>query len=89
MSAYQDLMTTLATRRPDQSAAEDERIVLAALAKHAHEVAERQRTWALDYDGGEDQTYDYTYALTLGAKLAADLIDPSAGPVRPDEETTP
>lgn len=43
MSAYQDLMTALVTRRPDQSAAEDERIVLAALAKHAHELSEVQR----------------------------------------------
>ncbi len=87
-SAYQDLMTALVTRRPDQSAAEDERIVLAALAKHAHELAERQRTWALDYDGPQESSYDYTYAVTLGAKLAADLIDPLAGPVRPDEEPT-
>lgn len=55
----------------------------------AHELAEQQRMWALDYVGdGDDSSYDYTYAVTLGAKLAADLIDPSAGPVRPDEETT-
>jgi hypothetical protein len=43
MSAFQDLMTALVARRPDQSPAEDERIVLAALAKHAHELAELQR----------------------------------------------
>lgn len=43
LSAYQDLMTALVTRRPGQSAAEDERIVLAALGKHAHELAEMQR----------------------------------------------
>lgn len=55
----------------------------------AHELAERQRMWALDYVGdGDDSSYDYTYAVTLGAKLAADLIDPSAGPARPDEEPT-
>jgi hypothetical protein len=55
----------------------------------AHELAEQQRMWALDYvGGGDDSSYDYTYAVTLGAKLAADLIDPGAGPVRPDKETT-
>lgn len=55
----------------------------------AHELAEQQRMWALDYDGdGDDSSYDYTYAVTLGAKLAADLIDPGAAPVRPGEETT-
>lgn len=60
-----------------------------ALAIHANELAERQRMWALDYVGdGDNSSYDYTHAVTLGAKLAADLIDPSAGPVRPDEETT-
>src|SRR5262245_58615251 len=37
---------------------------------YAHELAEQQRTWALDYDHDEDSSYDYTYALTLGAKLA-------------------
>lgn len=55
---------------------------------YAHELAEHQRRWALDYDGGEESTYDYTYALTLGANLAADLIDPHAGLVRPGEEPT-
>ena len=69
MSAYQDLMTALATRRPDQSAAEDERIVLAALAKHAHERAEQIRQWAAVEVGGEiEEIYGY----------AADLIDPQA-----------
>ncbi|MDX3515907.1 hypothetical protein PV755_44620 [Streptomyces caniscabiei] len=83
MSAYQDLMTALATRRPDQSAADDERIVLAALAKHAHESADKIRQWAAVEVGGEiEEIYGY----------AADLIDPEvdddgdAGPVRPDEE---
>ncbi|MER6350635.1 hypothetical protein ABT186_01965 [Streptomyces sp. NPDC001634] len=56
----------------------------------AHELAEQQRMWALDYVGdGDNSSYDYTYAVTLGAKLAADLIDPGAGPARPDEEPTP
>ena len=56
---------------------------------YAHELAEEQRMWALDYAGDRDNSsYDYTYAVTLGAKLAADLIDPGAGPVRPGEETT-
>ncbi|MEV7975415.1 hypothetical protein [Streptomyces sp. NPDC086519] len=60
----------------------------ANLDAFAHELAEQQRTWALDYDGAQDSSYDYTYAVTLGAKLAADLIDPCAGPVHPDEEPT-
>lgn len=84
MSAYQDLMTALATRRPDQSAAEDERIVEAALAEHARELAAKIRQWAAVEVGGEiEEIYGY----------AADLIDPEAdddaGPVRPDEEPTP
>lgn len=76
MSAYQDLMTALVTRRPDQSPAEDERIVLAALAKNAHELAEQQRQiadeWAAD---------GYT-AEADGLRQGADVIDP----VRKDAE---
>ena len=89
MNAYQDLMTALVARRPDQSAAEDDRIVQAALAKHAHELAEQQRAWALDYVGDRvDDSYDD--GITRGAELAADVIDQptGAGPVRPDEEAT-
>jgi len=41
MSAYWRLMTALATRPATQSAAEDERIVLAALAEQAHGIAEK------------------------------------------------
>lgn len=84
MSAYQDLMTALVARRPDQSAAEDERIVEAALAKHAHELAERIRNTP-----STDDPDDYGGFVDMGADWAADLIDPSAGPVRPDEEPTP
>jgi hypothetical protein len=77
MSAYQDLMTALAARRPDQSAADDERVVLATLAKHAHELAEQQRAWIADRTD-----------MPWWADQIPDVIDPqkSAGPVRPDEE---
>jgi hypothetical protein len=87
MSAYQDLMTALAIRRPDQSAAEDERIVVAALARHAHELAERIRADIipeLDEHGTREQQAEID-----GRRGAADLIDPSVGPVRPGEEPTP
>jgi hypothetical protein len=88
MSAYQDLMTALTTRRPNQSAAEDERIVLAALRTHAHEMAEHIRNTP-----SPDDPDDYGGFVDMGADWAADLIDPeantSAGPVRPDEEPTP
>ena len=46
----------------------------------AHELAEQQRA-ALEYGPGAD--WDYKTGRSL-----ADLIDPSAGPVRPDEEPT-
>jgi hypothetical protein len=84
MSAYQDLMTALVARRPDQSAADDERIVLAALAKHAHELAETIRA-----ERGSG-TYEPGVYFHGGMDFAADIIDPqaSAGPVRPDEEAT-
>lgn len=87
MSAYQDLMTALAMRRPDQSAAEDERIVEAALAKHAHELAERLRNV---HGSGEGDGWNWWDAADIPA-ACADLIDPQlgAGPVRPGEETTP
>jgi hypothetical protein len=67
VDAYQDLMTALVTRRPGQSAAEDERIVLAALAKHAHELGEtiREDTTVMGEPGDQ-------YAL-----LYADVIDPA------------
>lgn len=86
MSAYQDLMTALVARRPDQSAAEDDRIVQAALAKYAHELAEQQRNWDAEAEGYTDPQ--------MAVYAVADLIDPepdnqpSAGPVRPDEEST-
>lgn len=72
MDAYQDLMTALVTRRPDQSAADDERVVLAALRKHAHELAQQQRNWDAEAEGYTDpQTAVYA---------AADLIDPEDQP---------
>jgi hypothetical protein len=70
MSAYQDLMTALVTRRRDQSAAEDERVVLAALAKHAHELAVKQRNWGAEAEGFTDPQ--------MAVYAAADLIDPEA-----------
>jgi hypothetical protein len=39
-------MTALTTRRPNQSAAADERTVAAALDKHAHELAARIAEYA-------------------------------------------
>lgn len=86
MSAYQDLMTALATRRPDQSTVEDEQIVLAALAKHGHELAEQIRADIipeLDEYGTREQQAEID-----GRRGAADLIDPkkSVGPVSPGEE---
>ncbi len=56
----------------------------------AHELAEQQRAWADAEDkkpGGHDDSYDN--GVISGARQAADLIDPSAGPVRPDEGPTP
>jgi hypothetical protein len=87
MSAYQDLMTALVARRPDQSAAEDERIVQAALAKHAHELAERQRKAIEGFDLDDHWA---VYYRVSDVESLPDLIDPhlSAGPVRPDEEAT-
>ncbi|MEV7140752.1 hypothetical protein [Streptomyces tauricus] len=74
MSAYQDLMTALVARRPDQTAAEDGRIVEAALAKHAHELAEQIRADIIpevdEYGTREQQ------AEVDGRRGAADLIDP-------------
>ena len=77
MNAYQDLMTALVARRPDQSAAEDDRIVRAALGKHAHELAERQRAYAREVgipleDGDIVSTGD-----------VIDLIDPHVGSSAP------
>jgi hypothetical protein len=85
MSAYQDLMTALFARRLEQSAAEDEQIVRAALAKHARELAQQQRNWDAEAEGYTDPQ--------MAVYAVADLIDPeaddpSAGPVRPDEEPT-
>ena len=68
MSSYQDLMTALVARRPDQSAAEDERIVLAALAKHAHELAAKQRNWDAEAEGFTDPQ--------MAVYAVADFIDP-------------
>ncbi|MFI1165626.1 hypothetical protein ACH4UM_18925 [Streptomyces sp. NPDC020801] len=101
MSAYQDLMTALATRRPGQSAAEDERLVLAALATHAHELAEQQRgltVYELDWAPGSHQwqcprcgsvgNVTPRMASTPGPWHHCRATAPSAGPVRPDEEPT-
>lgn len=85
MSAYQDLMTALATRRPGQSAAEDERIVLAALDKHAHELAAQYAAMLRaypDYCG----VMDLAAALILGEDHPHRRSDASASPVRPDKE---
>lgn len=78
MNAYQDLMTALVARRPDQSAAEDERIVLAALDKHAHELAEGLREWASEAypDDGEPQEFYGNWGSFY--QDAADFIDPEA-----------
>ena len=83
MNAYQDLMTALATRRPDQSAADDERIVQAALAKRAHELAAKIRA-----EKGTT-SLESGHHFFSGMDYAADLIDPdaSAGPASTDEES--
>lgn len=47
----------------------------------AHELAERIRNTP-----STDDPDDYGGFVDMGADWAADLIDPSAGPVRPDEE---
>ena len=70
-SAYQDLMTALVTRRPDQSAAADDQVVQAALVKYAHELAEKIRR------GTSDPLWDLSDEYyTKGVADAADLIDP-------------
>ena len=69
MSAFQDLMTALVARHSDQSAAEDERIILAALAKHARELAQQQRATANGWAG------DGYAAEADGLREGADLID--------------
>lgn len=83
MNAYQDLMTALVARRPDQSAAEDDRIVREALAKHAHELAEQQRASAKEWGMALDND------PYVGVGDVIDLIDPV--PERPagGEEKTP
>ena len=68
MSAYQDLMTALATRRPDQTSAEDEQIVHAALTKHAHELAQLQRNFNAEAEGYTDPQ--------MAVYAVAELIDP-------------
>lgn len=73
MSAFQDLMTALVARRPDQSAAEDDRIVQAALAKHAHELAGQIRQAWEAHDPRRPGN-----VTMLSAPNAADLIDPEA-----------
>jgi len=82
MSAYQDLMTALVTRRPDQSVAEDERIVLAALDKHAHGLAEEQREFVKS-EGVP--TGDDPYIVGVGDVI--DLIDPYERPAGSEEKT--
>lgn len=79
MNAYQDLMTALVARRPDQSGADDDRIVRAALAKHAHELAEQQRAYAREV-GVPLEDGDIVSAGDI-----IDLIDPS--PVSSEEKT--
>lgn len=72
LTAYQDLMTALATRAPGQSAADDERIALAVLAKHAHELAERLRNV---HSSGEGCAWNWWDAAEIPG-ACADLIDP-------------
>lgn len=71
LSAYQDLMTALATRRPNQSAADDERIVEAALAKHSRELAMKVRNWDAEAEG-------YTEPQ-MAVYAVADHIDQRSG----------
>lgn len=54
------------------------------LGLHAHELAEQQRAWAREH-GMDIRNEDIVTVADV-----IDLIDPhvSAGPVRPDEETT-
>jgi len=81
MSAYQDLMTALATRRPGQSAADDERIVLGALRTHARELAQQQRNWNAEAEGYTDPQ--------MAVYAVADLIDPEPErPVSSEEKTS-
>jgi hypothetical protein len=54
----------------------EEWVIDANLARYAHELAEQIRH------------ADFPAHATDGAEFAADLIDPSAGPVRPGEETS-
>lgn len=68
-NAYQDLMTALVTRRPDQSAAQDDQIVRAALAKYAHELAETIRNAPEAAEAWDDDYY-------RGRDDAANFIDP-------------
>lgn len=75
MSAYQDLMTALATRPPGQSAAKDEEIVLAALDQHAHELAEKIRRHPRRHP---TRTVG-DMAREIQADFHAGLIDPEVG----------
>lgn len=53
----------------------------------AHELAEQQRSLA---DANDELDHDHhVYGFSGAVRKAADLIDPSAGPARPDEEPTP
>lgn len=55
------------------------------LDEHAHELAEQQRVYAEEEWTGSDAR------MILRRRVAwhlANLIDPNAGPVRPDEEPT-
>lgn len=66
-------------------ASEDEATEL--MNGYAHELAERQRSLA---DANDELDHDHhVYGFSGAVRKAADLIDPSAGPVRPDEEPTP
>lgn len=82
MSARDDILTGKWQQDPDPRR---QALLLGELLdrverEHAHELAERQRA-ALEHGPGAH--WDYAAGRNL-----ADLIDPSADPVRPDEEPT-
>lgn len=54
--------------------------------EYAHELAEQQRAYAEEEWTGSDARMILRRRV---ARHLADLIDPGAGPVRPDEEPTP
>jgi hypothetical protein len=88
MSAREKLFQTMAggwqlTQRETASLYQ---VIDSALDIHAHELAERIRE---DAQARHDRDFSDNRVFRLvGGQQAANLIDPSAGPVRPDEEPT-